>query len=143
MQTLIVKKIIPHQNNVKFSKFGSYKTKTLKKYELELLNQLNGNIKINNNVPLQLNINLYFKIPKVINKKTLKKHERLDLAGSYKMTKMDLDNAIKSIQDCISQFYEFDDQNIVKINATKKYVDDINSKNEYIEFEVVNIEKNN
>lgn len=140
MQIIIVKKIIPHQNNVRFSKFGSYKTKTLKDYEKNLLSQFDSDVFIPNDVPLKLDINLCFKIPKVINRKTLKKQERINLAGNYKTTKMDLDNSIKSIQDCISEFYEFDDSNIVIINATKRYVNDIDSKTEYFEFELTQLD---
>ena len=101
--TYTPEKTVNYENLVKMSYIETHKDKKLLENDLEVI------------------INFYFSIPK----STSKKKKELMLNGEIMHNKRpDIDNCIKSITDALNEIAYKDDNQIVKIQASKFYSDE-------------------
>jgi len=70
-------------------------------------------------IPIEMNIEFYIKIPRSFSKK-----KKVEMEGTYVVKRPDIDNYIKSVLDGLNEIMFEDDSQVVKITATKKYIND-------------------
>lgn len=103
------------------TRYATFYPKKYTDFKEEFKNNLNSfTIKqIKQPIPIEMELEFYIKIPKSYSKK---KKEELD--GSYVIKRPDIDNYMKSVLDGLNELMFEDDSQVVKITASKKYINE-------------------
>lgn len=121
-------RFIAHQSNVKYTRFGAYRTNILAEFRNKTHLQLNkSDFIVFKGKNLSVSYKFIYPIPKSWSKK--KKEE---FKGKPKNSSPDLTNILKSLEDAVFDFAEIDDKNVVKLTSEKVYNDDIDDQNYYV-----------
>lgn len=123
-QIVKVKEILSHQSGINNRVIYShekkrgfvkpYPTKKYKAYQKEILSQFKGEIDIEENEAVKIELLFSFKKPKSWSKKVREETK-------YHLTKIDVDNMAKGVMDLMAEFYNFNDKQVVELKVNKEY----------------------
>ena len=99
---------------------GTYTPKKTREYEkliTKCWEEQSGEM-FPDDVPLKLNITMFFGIPKSYSKK-----KKAELIGKMSAKRPDVDNVCKAVQDALNGYAYKDDSVICQLSAVKKYAE--------------------